>query len=71
VELRALLEALLSVEVASRSSSGGELRIRAAKFPARKTLKEFDFSFCRSLKKAQVLHLGQLDEPPWVQWRLG
>lgn len=51
----------MSTEVASRSSSGGELRIRAAKFPARKTLEEFDFSFARSLKKAAVLHLAQLD----------
>jgi DNA replication protein DnaC len=54
-------EALLSTEVASRSSSGGELRIRAARFPARKTLEEFDFSFARSLKKTAVLHLAQLD----------
>ena len=35
--------------------------IRAAKFPARKTLEEFDFSFARSLKKQAVLHLAQLD----------
>ena len=54
-------EALLASEVASRESSGGELRIRAARFPARKTLEEFDFSFARSLKKAAVLHLAQLD----------
>jgi DNA replication protein DnaC len=54
-------EALLASEVASRSSSGGELRIRAARFPARKSLEEFDFTFARSLKKATVLHLAQLD----------
>jgi len=54
-------EALLATEVASRASSGGELRIRAARLPARKTLEEFDFSFARSVKKAQVLHLAQLD----------
>ena len=54
-------EALLSTEVASRESSGGELRIRAARFPARKTLEEFDFAFARSLRKAAVLHLAQLD----------
>jgi DNA replication protein DnaC len=54
-------EALLGAEVASRESSGGELRIRAARFPARKTLEEFDFAFARSLKRAQVLHLAQLD----------
>ena len=54
-------EALLSVEVASRASSGGELRIRAARLPARKTLEEFDFAFARGLKKPAVLHLAQLD----------
>jgi len=54
-------EALLSTEVASRESHGGESRIKAARFPARKTLEEFDFSFQRSLKKAVVEHLGQLD----------
>jgi hypothetical protein len=30
-------------------------------FPQRKTLEEFDFSFQRSVRKTQVLHLGQLD----------
>jgi DNA replication protein DnaC len=54
-------EALLQSEVASRESSGGELRIRAARFPARKTLEEFDFAFARGLKRAAVLHLAQLD----------
>jgi DNA replication protein DnaC len=54
-------EALLSTEVASRESHGGESRIKAARFPARKTLEEFDFSFQRSVKKTVVEHLGQLD----------
>jgi DNA replication protein DnaC len=54
-------EALLAAEVASRSSSGGELRIRAARFPARKSLEEFDFAFARGVKKQTVLHLAQLD----------
>ena len=54
-------EALLSTEVASRDSHGGESRIKAARFPARKTLEEFDFSFQRSVQKTLVLHLGQLD----------
>lgn len=54
-------ETLLSTEVASRQSSGGEIRIKAARFPARKTLEEFDFSFQRSIKKQVVEHLGQLD----------
>ena len=54
-------EALLSTEVASRESHGGESRIKAARFPARKTLEEFDFTFQRSVKKQVVEHLGQLD----------
>jgi DNA replication protein DnaC len=55
------LEAVLSTEVASRESHGGESRIKAARFPARKTLEEFDFTFQRSVKKQVVEHLGQLD----------
>src|SRR6202142_2757358 len=54
-------EALLSTEISSRESSGGQLRIRAARFPARKTLEEFDFPFQRSVKKQVIEHLGQLD----------
>src|ERR671935_1003023 len=54
-------EALLSTEVASRDSHGGEGRIKTARFPARKTLEEFDFTFQRSVKKQVVEHLGQLD----------
>jgi DNA replication protein DnaC len=53
--------ALLETEHASREAHGGEGRIRAARFPARKTLEEFDFSFQRSVKKTLILHLGQLD----------
>jgi DNA replication protein DnaC len=54
-------EALLSTEVSARDSHGGEGRIKAARFPARKTLDEFDFTFQRSVKKTVVEHLGQLD----------
>jgi DNA replication protein DnaC len=54
-------EALLSTEVASRESHGGESRIKAARFPARKTLEEFNFTFQRSVKRQVVEHLGQLD----------
>jgi len=54
-------EALLSTEIASRDASGGELRIKAARLPARKTLEEFDFTFQRSIKKQVIEHLGQLD----------
>ncbi len=55
------LEAVLSTEVASRESHGGESRIKAARFPGRKTLEEFDFTFQRSVKRQVVEHLGQLD----------
>jgi DNA replication protein DnaC len=54
-------EVLLSTEVSSRESHGGESRIKAARFPARKTLEEFDFTFQRSVKRQVVEHLGQLD----------
>jgi DNA replication protein DnaC len=54
-------EALLSTELSSRESSGGRSRIRAARFPAHKTLEEFDFTFQRSVKKQVIEHLGQLD----------
>ena len=54
-------EALLSTEVSARDSHGGEGRIKTARFPARKTLEEFDFAFQTSLKRDTVLHLGQLD----------
>src|SRR3954453_21493474 len=53
--------ALLKTETDSRDSHGGQARIRAARFPARKTLEEFDFSFQTSIRRDQVLHLGQLD----------
>jgi DNA replication protein DnaC len=54
-------EALLETEHSSREAHGGEGRIKAARFPARKTLEEFDFTFQRSVKKTLIQHLGQLD----------
>ena len=53
--------ALLKTETDSRDSHGGQARIKAARFPARKTLEEFDFAFQHSIPKNAVLHLGQLD----------
>ena len=41
--------------------SSGEGRIRAARFPARKSLEEFDFNHARSLKRETIAHLGTLD----------
>ena len=55
------LTACLEREVAARQSNGGELRIRAARFPARKTLENFDFDHQRSLKRDVIAHLGALD----------
>jgi DNA replication protein DnaC len=54
-------EVLLASEVSARESHGGEARIKAARFPARKTLEEFDFTFQRSVRRQVVEHLGQLD----------
>jgi DNA replication protein DnaC len=54
-------QALLETEHSSREAHGGDGRIKAARFPARKTLEEFDFSFQRSVKKTLIQHLGQLD----------
>jgi hypothetical protein len=55
------LAACLQREVAARESHGGEGRIRHARFPARKSLEEFDFDHARGLKRDVVAHLGTLD----------
>src|SRR5437763_9789670 len=55
------LVACLQREVAARESHGGEGRIRAARFPARKSLEEFDFGHARGLKREAIAHLGTLD----------
>jgi DNA replication protein DnaC len=55
------LVACLQREVSARESHGGEGRIRAARFPARKSLEEFDFDHARVLKRDLIAHLGTLD----------
>jgi DNA replication protein DnaC len=55
------LVACLQREVSARESHGGEGRIRAARFPARKSLEEFDFDHARGLKREVIAHLGTLD----------
>ena len=55
------LAACLQREVAARESHGGEGRIRAARFPARKSLEEFDFDHARGLRRDVIAHLGTLD----------
>jgi DNA replication protein DnaC len=52
---------LLKTQIDSRDSHGGQARIKAARFPARKTIEEFDFAFQASLRRDTVLHLAQLD----------
>src|SRR5213082_2674495 len=55
------LAACLQREVAARESHGGEERIRAARFPARKALEDFDYEHQRSLRREKIAHLGTLD----------
>jgi DNA replication protein DnaC len=55
------LAACLQREVAAREAHGGEGRIRQARFPARKSLEEFDYDHTRGLKRDTLAHLGTLD----------
>jgi len=55
------LAKVLSEEVASRETHGGENRVKAARFPQTKTLDDFDFTHQRSVSKQQIAHLHQLD----------
>jgi DNA replication protein DnaC len=55
------LAACLEKEVASRADHGGQNRVRAARFPARKGLDDFDFDHQRSLRRDVIAHLGTLD----------
>lgn len=52
------LSAVLSREVSSRESSGSELRIRAAGFPARKAIEEFNFDHQPGLSRDTIAHLA-------------
>ena len=55
------LAACLEREVTARAAHGRELGVKAAKFPARKSLEEFDFAHASGLKRDRVAHLGTLD----------
>jgi DNA replication protein DnaC len=55
------LAACLQREVAARDSHGAEGRIRAARFPSRKSIEDFDFDHQRSIKRETISHLGTLD----------
>ena len=45
-------EALLGTEASAREAHGGEARIKAARFPAHKTLEEFDFAWPGAIRTA-------------------
>ncbi len=56
-----LLAACLEREVAARQAHGAENRVKAARFPAHKSLEDFDFQYQRSIRREATLHLGALD----------
>ncbi len=58
------LVACLQREVSARESHGGEGRIRAARFPSRKSLEEFDFDHARGLKRDLIAHLARWTSSP-------
>jgi DNA replication protein DnaC len=58
------LEALLEAEVFARDASGARQRIRAAQFPARKTLEDFDWQAQPAAERPLVMHLAQL---AWIE----
>jgi DNA replication protein DnaC len=57
----AYLAAVLAEEVSARDSHGGAARVKAARFPATKTLDDFDFTVQTSVSRALIAHLAQLD----------
>ena len=57
------LAAVLEREVSARNASGAELRIRAAGFPARKTLEDFDWD-TQPATRQQIAALG----PSGLTW---
>ena len=52
------LIAVLDREVAARNASGAQLRIRAAGFPARKTLEEFNFDHQPGIRRDDITPLA-------------
>src|SRR3954451_17022025 len=60
------LEALCEAEAVAREASGARQRIRAAGFPAPKTLEDFDFSAQPGAERPLIMHLAQL---AWISER--
>ncbi|KIH96909.1 transposase [Streptomonospora alba] len=55
------LAACLQREVAAREEHGGAARIKHARFPAPKSLEDFDYDHQRGLSREAIAHLGTLD----------
>lgn len=55
------LAACLEQEIAARQANGAEQRIRAARFPARKAIEEFDWDHQRTARPEVINHLAALD----------
>jgi DNA replication protein DnaC len=60
-DYEAYLAAVLAEEVSARDSHGGSARVKAARFPATKTLDDFDFTVQTSVSRQLISHLAQLD----------
>src|SRR4051794_21938829 len=58
------LEALCEAEVFAREASGARQRIRAAGFPAPKTIEDFDFAAQPGAERPLIGHLAQL---AWIE----
>ena len=52
---------MLAEEVSARDTHGGSARVKAARFPATKTLDDFDFTVQTSVSRTTIAHLAQLD----------
>jgi DNA replication protein DnaC len=60
-DYEAYLAAVLAEEVSARDNHGGSARVKAARFPAVKTLDDFDFTVQTSVSRQVIAHLAQLD----------
>ena len=60
-DYEAYLAAVLQEEVSARDGHGGQARVKAARFPAVKTLDDFDFTVQTSVSRQAIAHLAQLD----------
>jgi DNA replication protein DnaC len=55
------LAAVLAEEVTARDGHGGAARVKAAHFPAVKTVDDFDFTVQTSVSRTTIAHLAGLD----------